>query len=65
MNANPAVSIVPVHGGFVDGSGRRPLYELLTQDGYRVAASHSVYVSQPAAVADFIKEAVSAIAARQ
>ncbi|HEX4656681.1 MAG TPA: alpha/beta hydrolase [Streptosporangiaceae bacterium] len=30
-----------------------------------VAASHSVYVSQPAAVADLIKQAASAVAARQ
>jgi len=28
---------VLVHGGFVDGSGWRPVYDLLTQDGYRVA----------------------------
>ena len=37
MNANPVASIVLVHGGFVDGSGWRPLYDLLSQDGYRVA----------------------------
>ena len=30
-----------------------------------VAASHSVYISQPAAVAALIKQAVSAVAARQ
>jgi pimeloyl-ACP methyl ester carboxylesterase len=30
-----------------------------------VAASHSVYVSQPAAVADLIKQAASAVVARQ
>jgi hypothetical protein len=30
-----------------------------------VAASHSVYLSQPAAVADLIKRAVSAVAAQQ
>jgi hypothetical protein len=30
-----------------------------------VAASHSVYVSQPAAVADLIKQAVSAVAAQR
>ena len=37
MNANPAANVVLVHGGFVDGSGWRPLYDLLTKDGYRVA----------------------------
>ncbi|GIF51376.1 alpha/beta hydrolase [Asanoa ferruginea] len=26
-----------VHGGFVDGSGWRPVYDLLTQDGFRVS----------------------------
>jgi pimeloyl-ACP methyl ester carboxylesterase len=30
-------NVVLVHGGFVDGSGWRPLYDLLTQDGYHVA----------------------------
>jgi hypothetical protein len=30
-----------------------------------VAASHSVYVSQPAAVADLIKQAASAVAAQR
>ena len=30
-----------------------------------VAASHSVYVSQPAAVADLIKQATSSLAAPQ
>jgi pimeloyl-ACP methyl ester carboxylesterase len=37
MNANPAASVVLVHGGFADGSGWRGVYDLLTQDGYRVA----------------------------
>ncbi len=36
MNANPT-SIVLVHGSFVDGSGWRPVYDLLTRDGYQVA----------------------------
>jgi pimeloyl-ACP methyl ester carboxylesterase len=30
-------NVVLVHGGFVDGSGWRAVYDLLTQDGYRVA----------------------------
>jgi pimeloyl-ACP methyl ester carboxylesterase len=38
MNEKSAVAnIVLVHGGFVDGSGWRPVYDLLTRDGYRVA----------------------------
>jgi len=38
MNAgSAAANIVLVHGGFVDGSGWRGVYDLLTQDGYHVA----------------------------
>ena len=38
MNASSAAAnVVLVHGGFVDGSGWQPLYDLLTQDGYHVA----------------------------
>lgn len=38
MNASPtAANVVLVHGGFVDGSGWRAVYDLLTQDGYHVA----------------------------
>jgi hypothetical protein len=29
-------TIVLVHGGFVDGSGWQPVYELLKADGYNV-----------------------------
>jgi pimeloyl-ACP methyl ester carboxylesterase len=29
-------NVVLVHGGFVDGSGWQPVYELLRQDGYRI-----------------------------
>ncbi len=38
MNAgSAAATVVLVHGGFVDGSGWRAVYDLLTKDGYRVA----------------------------
>src|SRR5580693_59387 len=47
MNANPAANIVLVHGGFVDGSGWRPLYDLLTQDGYHVAVVQNPTLSLP------------------
>ncbi|MER7273173.1 alpha/beta hydrolase [Dactylosporangium sp. NPDC000244] len=30
-------NVVLVHGGFVDGSGWQPVYDLLKQDGYRVS----------------------------
>jgi pimeloyl-ACP methyl ester carboxylesterase len=36
MNA-PALSIVLVHGGFVDGSGWQGVYDILKKDGYDVA----------------------------
>src|SRR5262245_18495987 len=38
MNASiVAASVVLVHGGFVDGSGWRAVYDRLTHDGYQVA----------------------------
>jgi pimeloyl-ACP methyl ester carboxylesterase len=38
MNASSAApNVVLVHGGFVDGSGWREVYDLLKQDGYQVA----------------------------
>jgi pimeloyl-ACP methyl ester carboxylesterase len=37
LNAKPAANIVLVHGGFVDGSGWRPVYDRLKQDGYNVS----------------------------
>lgn len=36
MNQN-AKNVVLVHGGFVDGSGWKGVYDLLTSDGYRVS----------------------------
>jgi pimeloyl-ACP methyl ester carboxylesterase len=37
MSAATAVNVVLVHGGFVDGSGWRGVYEILKRDGYRVS----------------------------
>lgn len=38
MDARSAVkNVVLVHGGFVDGSGWQQVYDLLKQDGYKVA----------------------------
>jgi pimeloyl-ACP methyl ester carboxylesterase len=38
MNRSSAApNVVLVHGGFVDGSGWRAVYDLLTQDGYDVS----------------------------
>jgi pimeloyl-ACP methyl ester carboxylesterase len=35
--AAPIRNIVLVHGAFVDGSGWRPVYDILSRDGYRVS----------------------------
>jgi pimeloyl-ACP methyl ester carboxylesterase len=35
--SSAAPNVVLVHGGFVDGSGWRAVYDLLTQDGYDVS----------------------------
>jgi pimeloyl-ACP methyl ester carboxylesterase len=37
MAGSNALNVVLVHGGFVDGSGWRSVYQLLTQDGYTVS----------------------------
>lgn len=37
MARNKRFNVVLVHGGFVDGSGWRSVYELLTRDGYSVS----------------------------
>ncbi|HEY2661845.1 MAG TPA: alpha/beta hydrolase [Caulobacteraceae bacterium] len=36
-SAAPIKNIVLVHGAFVDGSGWRPVYDILTRDGYRAS----------------------------
>ena len=40
-----APSVVLVHGGFVDGSGWRGVYDRLKQDGYSVAVVQNPTVS--------------------
>ena len=37
VRAAPVKNIVLVHGAFVDGSGWRPVYDILVQHGYRVS----------------------------
>src|ERR1700737_181646 len=36
-SAAPVKNIVLVHGAWVDGSGWKPVYEILTKDGYNVS----------------------------
>ena len=45
--SDPIKNVVLVHGGFVDGSGWRPVYDLLTQDGYHVAVVQNPTLSLP------------------
>jgi pimeloyl-ACP methyl ester carboxylesterase len=42
---NKALKIVLVHGGFVDGSGRRGVHDILRQQGYDVAVVQTPTVS--------------------
>ena len=35
--AQPVKNVVLVHGGFVDGSGWRGVYDILKKDGYKVS----------------------------
>jgi pimeloyl-ACP methyl ester carboxylesterase len=58
MNAL-AVSIVLVHGGFVDGSGWQGVYDILKKDGYHVAVVQNPTTSLADDVA-FTKRVVAA-----
>src|SRR5687768_8890422 len=53
------VSIVLVHGGFVDGSGWRGVYDALTKEGYRV----TVVQNSTRSLADDVDVTTRAIAA--
>src|SRR5919108_4168719 len=46
-----SMSIILVHGGFVDGSGWGAVYKILKQDGYDVAVVQNPTVSLPDDVA--------------
>jgi hypothetical protein len=50
--AAPAVSIVLVHGGFVDGSGWQGVYNILRKDGYKVSIVRNPTISLSDDVAD-------------
>jgi pimeloyl-ACP methyl ester carboxylesterase len=55
-----SVSIVLVHGGFVDGSGSQGVYNLLKQDGYSVSVVQNPTIS----LADDVAVTKRAIAAQ-
>jgi pimeloyl-ACP methyl ester carboxylesterase len=45
MSKSDTPTIVLVHGGFVDGSGWKGVYEQLTKDGYRVSVAQNPTLS--------------------
>ena len=45
MRAIATPSVVLVHGAFVDGSSWRPVYDVLTHDGYHVAVAQNPSLS--------------------
>ncbi|KGT86661.1 hydrolase [Erwinia typographi] len=49
--AQPVKNIVLVHGAFVGGSGWRPVYDILTHDGYKVTLVQEPLTSFPEDVA--------------
>jgi pimeloyl-ACP methyl ester carboxylesterase len=58
--SSTATNVVLVHGGFVDGSGWQPVYDLLKRDGYRVSV-----VQNPTLTLDGDVEATRLILDRQ
>jgi pimeloyl-ACP methyl ester carboxylesterase len=58
MNA-PAINIVLIHGGFVDGSGWQGVYDILKKDGYNVTVVQNPTTSLADDVA-FTKRVVAA-----
>src|SRR5712671_967461 len=49
--ADPVKNIVLVHGAWVDGSGWKPVYEILVKDGYAVTQVQEPLTSFPEDVA--------------
>ncbi len=43
--AAPVKNIVVVHGAFADGSGWKPVYDILVNDGYNVAVAQKPLTS--------------------
>jgi len=64
--ADPAELVPGHHRGPDDPpAAQRTMTQRAGSTVVEVAGSHSIYVSQPAAVADLIKQAASAVAAGQ
>ena len=52
-------NVVLVHGGFVDGSGWRGVYDILKKDGFNVSVVQNATISLPGDVAT-VKQAIDA-----
>src|SRR5579862_174432 len=61
----PSWYLVTTEDRMIPPAAQRTMSQRAGSTVVEVAASHSVYVSQPAAVADLIKQAASAVAARR
>jgi pimeloyl-ACP methyl ester carboxylesterase len=61
----PSWYMVTTEDRMIPPTAQRTMAQRAGSTVAEVAASHSVYVSQPAAVADLIKQAVSAVAAQR
>ena len=61
----PSWYLVTTEDRMIPPAAQRTMSQRIGSTVVEVAASHSVYVSQPAAVADLIKQAVSAVAAQR
>jgi hypothetical protein len=53
--ADPVKNIVLVHGAWVDGSGWKPVYEILTKDGYDVTMVQEPLTSLQDDVAHYLR----------
>lgn len=63
--AKPSWYLVTTEDRMIFPAAQRTMSQRAGSTVVEVAASHSVYVSQPAPMADLIKRAVSAVAAQQ
>ena len=61
MSTKSVKSVVLVHGGFVDGSGREGVYKALSKNGYKV----SVVQNPTTSLADDVAATRRAIAAAE
>lgn len=59
QRASAVKNVVLVHGGFVDGSGWRGVYDILKKDGFNVSVVQNATISLPGDVAT-VKQAIDA-----